>query len=97
MWEKSSSDLKSTNIVSAETINGDYQQCAGGLEVRFAGATDATTANANDEWEIEVYGVGEDVRTSNVGNINMTRGAYHVGKMRYKGGYKRVGHRKMKY
>jgi|TARA_R100000458_G_scaffold10425_1_gene8271 hypothetical protein len=97
VWEKSSTDLKSTNIVSAETINGDYQQCAGGLEVRFAGATDATTANANDEWEIEVYGVGEDVRTSNVGNINMTRGAYHVGKMRYKGGYKRVGHRKMKY
>ena len=55
-WIKSSTDLKSTNIVSAETINGDYQQCAGGLEVRFAGATDATTANANDEWEIECSG-----------------------------------------
>lgn len=96
VWEKSSTDLKATNIVSAETINGDYQQCAGGLEIRFAGATDATTASAGDEWEIEVYGIGEDVRVSNVGNINMTRGAYHIGKMRYKGGYRRVGHRKMK-
>ena len=97
VWEKSSSDLKATNVVSAETINGDYQQCAGGLEIRFAGATDASTANANDEWEIEVYGVGEDVRTSNVGNINMTRGAWHVGTKGLKGGYRRVGHRKMRF
>lgn len=97
VWEKSSTDLKATQVVSSETINGDYQQCAGGLEIRFAGSTDATTAQANDEWEIEVYGVGEDVRTSNVGNINMTRGAWHVGKKRLKGGFRRVGHRKMRF
>ena len=96
VFEKSSTDLKATQVVNAETINGDYQQCAGGLEIRFAGATDSSTANANDEWEIEVYGVGEDVRASNVGNINMTRGSYHVGKMRYQGGFHRVGHRKMR-
>ena len=97
VWEKSSTDLKATQVVTAETINGDYQQCAGGLEIRFAGATDATTATANDEWEIEVYGTGEDVRTSNIGNINMTRGAWHVGRRDVKGGYIRVGHRKMRF
>ena len=97
VWEKSSTDLNATQVVTAETINGDYQQCAGGLEIRFAGATDSTVATANDEWEIEVYGTGEDVRTSNVGNINMTRGAWHVGRKDVKGGYIRVGHRKMRF
>ncbi len=97
VWEKSSTDLKATQVVTAETINGDYQQCAGGLEIRFAGATDSTVATANDEWEIEVYGTGEDVRTSNIGNINMTRGAWHVGRRDVKGGYIRVGHRKMRF
>ncbi len=97
VWEKSSSDLKATQVVSAETINGDYQQCAGGLEIRFAGATDSTTATANDEWEIEVYGVGEDVRVGGVGNINLSRGAWHTGKNNIKGGYRRVGHRKMRF
>lgn len=96
VWEKSSTGLKSTQVVAAETINGDYQQCAGGLEIRFAGGTDSTTAAANDEWEIEVYGTGEDVRTSNIGNINMTRGSWHVGQRNVKGGYIRVGHRKMR-
>ena len=97
VWEKSSTDLKATQVVTAETINGDYQQCAGGLEIRFAGATDSTVATANDEWEIEVYGTGEDVRTSNIGNINMTRGSWHIGKGNVKGGYIRVGHRKMRF
>ena len=97
VWEKSSTDLKATQVVTAETINGDYQQCAGGLEIRFAGATDSTVATANDEWEIEVYGTGEDVRTSNIGTINMTRGAWHVGRRDVKGGYIRVGHRKMRF
>ena len=97
VWEKSSTDLKATQVVTAETINGDYQQCAGGLEIRFAGATDSIVATANDEWEIEVYGTGEDGRTSNIGNINMTRGAWHVGRRDVKGGYIRVGHRKMRF
>jgi hypothetical protein len=97
VWEKSSTGLKATQVVAAETINGDYQQCAGGLEIRFAGSTDSTVATANDEWEIEVYGTGEDVRTSNIGNINMTRGAWHIGKRSVKGGYVRVGHRKMRF
>jgi len=96
VWEKSSSNLKSSQVVTAETINGDFQQAAGGLEIRFAGSTDSTTAAANDEWEVEVFGAGEDVRASNIGNINMSRGAYHVPYSSVKGGYIRVGHRKMK-
>lgn len=97
VYEKSSSDLKSTLIVDGETINGDFQQCAGGLEIRFAGGTDASTAAINDEWEIEVHGVGEDVRVSKTGNINMSRGAYHLPYKRYKGGFLRTGHRKIRF
>tara|TARA_R100000734_G_C3318702_1_gene113174 strand:+ start:2288 stop:3313 length:1026 start_codon:yes stop_codon:yes gene_type:complete len=97
VFEKSSSDLKSTLIVDGETINGDFQQCAGGLEIRFAGGTDASTAALNDEWEIEVHGIGEDVRASKTGNINMSRGAYHLPYKRYKGGFLRTGHRKIRF
>ena len=97
VYEKSSSDLKSTLIVDGETINGDFQQCAGGLEIRFAGGTDASTAAINDEWEIEVHGIGEDVRASKTGNINMSRGAYHLPYKRYKGGFLRTGHRKIRF
>ena len=97
VWEKSSTDLKSTQIVTAETINGDFQACAGGLEIRFAGGTDSTVATANDEWEIECHGISEDVRSSKTGNIKMSRGAYHLPFKNYKGGFVRVGHRKLRF
>ena len=96
VWEKSSTSLKSNQIITAETINGDFQECAGGLEIRFSGATDATTANANDEWEIEVHGISENVRMGQSGNITMTRGSSHLGAGSYKGGYIRAGHQKIK-
>jgi hypothetical protein len=97
VWEKSSTDLKSSQVVTAQTINGDFQECAGGLEIRFAGGTDATTATANNEWEIECHGISEDVRSSKTGNIRMSRGAYHMPFKRYKGGSIRVGHRKLRF
>ena len=97
VWEKSSTDLKSSQVVTAKTINGDFQECAGGLEIRFAGGTDATTATANNEWEIECHGISEDVRSSNTGNIRMSRGAYHMPFKSYKGGFVRVGHRKLRF
>jgi len=96
VWEKSSSDLKASQVITAETINGDFQECAGGLEIRFAGATDATTAAANDEWEIEVHGISEEVRNSKTGNIVMSRGSYHIPFHSFKGGTLRAGHRKFK-
>ena len=97
VWEKSSTDLKSSQVVTAQTINGDFQECAGGLEIRFAGGTDATTATANNEWEIECHGISEDVRSSKTGNIRMSRGAYHMPFKSYKGGFVRVGHRKLRF
>ena len=97
VWEKSSTDLKSSQVVTAKTINGDFQECAGGLEIRFAGGTDATTATANNEWEIECHGISEDVRSSKTGNIRMSRGAYHMPFKSHKGGFVRVGHRKLRF
>ena len=97
VWEKSATDLKANQIITAETINGDFQECAGGLEIRFSGATDSTTATANNEWEIEVHGIAEDVRVGRSGNITMTRGSSHLGAGSYKGGYVRAGHRRFRF
>ncbi len=76
-----------TNVLTIKDNEGNV--LASNTNVR----TDVTGINGANFTDTLIYtGTG-----SNVGNINMTRGAYHVGKMRYKGGYKRVGHRKMKY
>jgi len=61
-----------TQVVTAETINGDYQQLTGGLQIRFAGdKTD--TAIADDEWEIEVFGKYEEIDNASPKSIKMTR------------------------
>ena len=60
---KSSSGLKTTDLTPL-AITGDYQELTGGLEVRFAAdSTDTTSwqAAVNDEWELEVYGINEEV------------------------------------
>ena len=73
VWVKDGDKLKNNQIVTNEIINGDYQELAGGLEIRFAGATDSTQAAANDEWEIEVFGRYEDVDVSEGKAVKMTR------------------------
>ena len=73
VWVKDGDKLKNNQIVTNEIINGDYQELAGGLEIRFAGAADATEAAANDEWEIEVFGRYEDVDVSSGKAVKMTR------------------------
>jgi hypothetical protein len=73
VWVKDGDKLKNNQIVTNEIINGDYQELAGGLEIRFAGATDSTQAAANDEWEIEVFGRYEDVDVSSGKAVKMTR------------------------
>jgi len=97
VYEKSSSDLKAALVVDGETINGDFQQCAGGLEIRFAGGTDSSAAAISDEWEIEVHGIGEDIRSGKTGNIIMSRGASHVPYNRFKGGFLKTGSRKIRF
>ena len=73
VWTKDSTSLKNNQVVTAQKITGDYQPMAGGLEIRFAGSTDATEAAANDEWEIEVFGRHEDVDASSGRSVKMTR------------------------
>ena len=73
VWVKDGDKLKNNQIVTNEIINGDYQELAGCLEIRFAGATDSTQAAANDEWEIEVFGRYEDVDVSSGKAVKMTR------------------------
>ena len=68
--------LKSEQVVHGEIINGNFQTLAYGLDVRFAGGTDSSTANTTtqaDEWEIEVYGSEMDATISQVGSISLTR------------------------
>ena len=77
VWGKSSDKLginEGTQIVTAEKINGDYQSLASGLQIRFAGSAKDSTATADDEWELEVYGAGEEVDSPVVRSVKMTRG-----------------------
>lgn len=73
VFTKDSDTLKTNQVVTAEKINGDYQNLAGGLQIRFAGETDTTEATANDEWEIEVMGAAEHIDASGVKSVNNSR------------------------
>ena len=70
VFTKDNVKLKNNESVSNEIIIGDYQPLAGGLEIRFAGSSDAIQ---NDEWEIECFGRYEDVDASSGKAIKMTR------------------------
>lgn len=74
VWVKDGDSLKSRQVITAEKITGDYQHIANGLQIRFAGSTDATEAAANDEWEMEVAGWREEVDNSQINSVSMTRG-----------------------
>ena len=63
-------------IINERVITGDYQPITGGLQIRFAGSTDSSVATANNEWEIELYGSGEQVSNTGLGAIRMSRGGY---------------------
>ena len=76
VWVKGSTKLKETQVVTDEIITGDYQTLAGGLQIRFAGSADDSTANTTttaDEWEIEVFGRHETIDTSEGRAVKMTR------------------------
>ena len=70
---KDDTKLKNNQVVSNKIITGDYQPLSGGLEIRFAGASDITEAAANDEWEIEVFGAYENIDASSGKAVKMTR------------------------
>jgi|TARA_R100000084_G_scaffold42322_1_gene17239 hypothetical protein len=70
VYTKDSTKLKNQLAQSATVISGDYQPLAGGLEIRFAGSSNAI---ADDEWEIECFGKYEDVDASSGKSVKMTR------------------------
>ena len=71
VFAKNSDSLKADKIINAEIINGDYQQLASGLQIRFQGVDDSSKANAEDEWEIEVFGMQESL-DDNIGAVTYT-------------------------
>jgi hypothetical protein len=80
VYIKDSDKLKNNQVVTDEIINGDYQQLAGGLQIRFAGddmnPDSGSTANVSgtaDEWEIEVFGKYEEVDNASGKAVKMTR------------------------
>jgi len=73
VYVKDGDNLKQNQVVTEEKINGDYQSLAGGLQIRFAGETDASEATANNEWEIEVMGAAEHIDASGVKSVHNSR------------------------
>ena len=73
VYVKDDDKLKNNLVVENEVINGDYQQLAGGLQIRFAGANDSSVAVQNNEWEIEVFGAYEETDSSTGRTVKMTR------------------------
>ena len=73
VYVKDADGLKNNQVVTEKVITGDYQPLAGGLQIRFGGSTDASTARAGDEWEIEVAGWAEEVDNSTINTVKMTR------------------------
>ena len=76
VWVKDSDKLgmnEGNQVVTDEVINGDYQVLSSGLQIRFAGETETTEAQANDVWEIEVMGWQQEVDSSSLKPIRMTR------------------------
>ena len=78
VYHGDSTGLKQSKVVDAELITGKYQSVGGGLQVRFAGSTDASAATVNDEWELECWGQYESLDDSpgSGTNTRLTRRAY---------------------
>ena len=76
VWVKDSDKLgmnEGHQVVTDKIINGDYQSLAGGLQIRFQGTNFDSTAYLNDVWEVEVMGWSEEVDSSSLKPIRMTR------------------------
>ena len=74
VYTKGANKLKEIEVVKNEVITGDYQQLSSGLEIRFAGSSNAIQ---DDEWEIEVFGAYEDIDASSGKAVKMTRVRKH--------------------
>ena len=72
VFVKEDPTLKSNEVVTEEVINGDFQQLAYGLQIRFRGDS-GDEATANDEWEVVVRGHGEDVTNAGFRTMQAAR------------------------
>jgi len=73
VFAKDDNNLKTNQVLTDEIINGDFQDLAAGLQIRFQGTADSTTATQNDEWEVEVTGKYEEVENASIRSVQMTR------------------------
>jgi len=73
VYAKDEDALKNNLVVQTEVINGDYQELAGGLQIRFQGSADDSTATQNDEWEVEVMGLYEETDNPAIRSVRMSR------------------------
>ena len=73
VFAKDDDTLKNNQVITDEVINGDYQDLAAGLQVRFQGSSDSSTATQNDEWEVEVTGIYEETENASMRSVKMTR------------------------
>tara|TARA_X000001388_G_scaffold7437_1_gene4608 strand:+ start:198 stop:1178 length:981 start_codon:yes stop_codon:yes gene_type:complete len=73
VFAKDDDTLKNNQVITDEVINGDYQELAAGLQVRFQGSSDSSTATQNDEWEVEVTGIYEETENASMRSVKMTR------------------------
>ena len=81
VYHGDSTGLKQNKVVDGELITGKYQSIGSGLQVRFAGSTDASVATAGgtpDEWELECWGQYESLDDSpgSGTNTRLTRRSY---------------------
>ena len=74
VYVRDASNLKTSQVVNAEIINGGYQSLGNGMEIRFAGSNDSSIATANDEYELEVWGKNEALDNPVIKSMRMTRG-----------------------
>ena len=75
VYAKNTTTLKTDQIITAKTINGDFQSLGvGSLYVRWGGDDSATAkVYQDDEYEIELWGSSLDTAVSSVGSMRMTR------------------------
>jgi hypothetical protein len=73
VFAKDEDALKNNLVIQTEVINGDYQELAGGLQIRFQGSADDSTATQNDEWEVEVMGLYEETDNPAIRSVRMSR------------------------
>jgi len=74
VFAKDSDGLKNNLVVDNTIVNGDYQSLVGGLQIRFQGSADSSTATLNDEWEVEVMGKHEHTDSAGIRSVKLTRG-----------------------